>query len=139
MIYMDLGGSTWLYIYFDGFHGFTRIYMDLHVTTWIHIDLHGFLCIYIDYMYLGGFTWICMDLEGISMVSGLGGRATCGALWRAVAASGGPCRLTSLVHGAGWLAGRWLAGCWMTGWLDGGGGHHRCNLARSMPRRVGGI
>ena len=96
------------------------------------------------------------------MILGLGCPATCGGLWRAVAGCGGLWRAVAACGGklwplyttmlgpwglqagrmvsgrlAGWLDG-WMAGWkagWMAGWLDGG--HHSCNLARSMPKGLG--
>ena len=68
-------------------------------------------------------------------MSGLGGWATCGPLWRKAVA---PIQYhAQSLWLAGWMAG-WLDG-WLAGWMNGGGRHHHCNLARSTPRRVGGF
>ena len=85
---MDLSGFKWIYI---DLYSLSCIYMDVHVFNWIYMDLCGF-------------TWIYMDLEGISVISGLVGRAACGALW--------PQAVAPIED---WLAGRKVAG-----WQDGG-------------------
>ena len=86
-----------------------------------------------DFIDLHVFTRIYMDLEGISLIQELGCPATCGGkLWPLYNTMLGPW---------GFQAGRMVAGwldSWLAGRLDGGGGHHGCNLARSTPRRVGG-
>ena len=87
------------------------------------------------------------NLQRISVILGLVCRADGGALWCLVAACGrklGPLCIPSseLEAGrlAGWQAGRVAGDGWMDGWLDGSrlaDGHHSCNLACLMPRRVG--
>ena len=130
---MDLRRLNWIYITFKG--GFLRIYMDLfelHVFALIHMDLHVSSRFTED---LCG-TRIYMDLHRFGKDFsdyGLGGRADCGhKLWPLY-----KYHAQSLGR-AGWQDGGWLDG-WMAGWLDAGGGHHHCNLARSTLRRVGGF
>ena len=96
----------------------------------IYMDLCRFVCIFLRFPYISmvlhGFIWIFIDLEGISMISGLGGRAPNGNLWRAVAACCGPRQKavapieyhTQSLGLADWQDGGWLAG-WQDSWLDG--------------------
>ena len=69
--------------------------------------------------------------------------AGCGGLWRPVAGCGGKLwPLYTTMLGPRGLQAAWMAGCLdgrLAGWLDGGGGHHHCNLALSSSRRVGGF
>ena len=90
-----------------------------------------------------------MDLHAFGTDFSDAGAWVPGGLWRAVATCGGLWQQAvapiyyhpQALRLAGWLDG-WMAG-WLdgrlAGWLDRGGGHHSCNLARSTPRRVGGL
>ena len=102
-IYVDLHWFLWIYIDSDFF--VFLIYMHFHWFTLIFIDLGWFALIYIDFhwftyisTYFYWFSLIYIDLYWFSMifvdlgrfwrVAGLGGLATCGALWQPVAPCG---------------------------------------------------
>ena len=131
---MDFVGFRWTYIDSDGFtlffHGFGRDFNDSGVTILSHGVAEWWLAGW-PWLVLHAFPYIYMDLHRFGRDFRDSGALVPGSLWRAVAACGSklwPLHIPCSV----------LVACRLAGWLDGGGGHHSCNLARSTPRRVGG-